>query len=400
MTSKKIKVLHIITKMAIGGATENTLLTTSMVDKKLFESSILSGKKCDGDETIFEDIEKRGVRITFLPELVRKINPFQEIVSLFKMVAFIRAGNYDIVHTHSSKAGIIGRIASRICKVPVIIHTIHGWSFNDRMHGFQRALFIRLERFTGRFTDGLIAVTSEDIRKGLKNNIGKKDMYTVIRSGIELQKFVPLEDPERSEMRRRLGISINELVVGTVGRFSKQKDPETFLRMASIVAGRMPDVKFVMVGDGEKKSTVQKMINNLKLDERVLLLGVRKNVNKILPIFDLFVLTSLWEGLPRVVIEAMSVGKPVVATAVDGTVEVVRDGITGFLTPPGDPSRIAERVITALKDGELRKKMGEKGKAAVNPFDARTMVSDIENLYKDLLSPREQQTSTSRTFPA
>ncbi|MEZ4581978.1 MAG: glycosyltransferase family 4 protein, partial [Caldilineaceae bacterium] len=280
----------------------------------------------------------------------------QDMRALVRLRRFIRDGGYVIVHTHSSKTGIIGRWAARWAGAPVIIHTVHGWGHHDRQHPLVRKLYIWLERRALPFTDKLIAVSPSNVEKGLADGIGTPDDYVVIRSGIELDRF---GHPQvaRAETRRVWGIPVDAPVVGTVTRLSPQQAPLDFVAAAAQVHVQRPDVWFMLVGDGPLRADVDARARELGIADRLVLTGLRRDVPELMAAFDIFALSSLWEGLPRVLPQAMATGLPIVTTGADGSAEAVEDGVNGLVVPAGDPQALASALLRLLADPVLAQRM-------------------------------------------
>ena len=381
----RIRVLHIITRLIIGGAQENTMLTAALLDPARYTVAVISGPQTGPEGSLIPEVRARGIRLTILPHLVREVHPLKDPAALVALARLIRRGRYDIVHTHSSKAGILGRWAARLAGVPIIVHTVHGWGHHDRQRPLVRRVYILLERIAQRVTDRLIVVSLRNIEKGLADSIAVPEKYVTIRSGIELDRF-RLPARPREAVRAGLGIPQGAVVVGTVTRLSPQKAPLDFVAAAAQVAAQWRDVHFVIVGDGPLRAAVEAQLSALGLAGRVRLTGLRRDVPDLLHSFDIFALTSLWEGLPRVLPQAMAAGLPIVATAVDGNAEAVTDGSSGFLTPPGDPSAMAGALVRLLDDPALRREMGQAGQTRVEEFGAHKMIQDIAALYELLLA--------------
>ncbi|MCH7760995.1 glycosyltransferase family 4 protein [candidate division TA06 bacterium] len=372
----KIRVVHIIAKLELGGAQRVVLETIRRLDRKQFESVLITGK-----EGILVDEAKRigqelNIKTYFLPQLLREIRPIQDLRALYAIKQILRASSIQhpasriIVHTHGSKAGVLGRFAAKMARVPVIIHTIHGFSFHDFQNLWIKKLYIGLERFCGKFTTVLVAVSRATQKKGLRVRIGGPFQYRVIPPGTRIEEFLHVKvDP--NEKKKELGIPVDVKVVGTITCFKPQKAPLDFIQVAKGVIGTLPDCRFLIVGDGELRGEVEKMIQEFGLADHVKLLGWRRDVPEVLSTFDLFLLTSLWEGLPLVYGEVMSEGKPIVATRVDGTPEVIEDGVNGYLVEPRDIKGMVDRVLRLLKDDGLRKKMGEAGRKRAGQFDVQ-----------------------------
>ena len=376
----KTKVAHIITMLELGGAQQNTIYTIEHLEKTKYEPILISGAGGILDQEVKNNPQ---IRCFFIPHLVRAISPLRDTLAFISLYRLLKSEKVDLVHTHSSKAGILGRWAAHFAKVPKIMHTYHGFGFNDYQKWWVRRLLIWLERITARVTDKLVAVSNENIKKGLKNGIGEEVQYAMVHSGIETKVFSEVSG-DIDEKRKEIGIDKNEPVIGMIACFKPQKAPLNFIRLAERVCSVYPQAKFVLVGDGELRPKIEKLIAKLNLKNRVVLTGWRRDIPRIIHIFDVLVLTSLWEGLPRVFLEAWASGKPVVATDVDGARESIIDGKNGFLVEPDDLNRMAERVVWLIKNRDSAQKMGQEGRNTLYPsFDIDCMVKDIEKLYSE-----------------
>lgn len=383
----KIRVLHPITRLIIGGAQENTMLTAQLLDKASWDIAVVAGPQTGSEGSLIETVRERGIVLTLDDSLVREINPLKDLLAILRLRRLIKQGGYTIVHTHSSKAGIVGRWAAKLAGAPIIVHTVHGWGHHERQPPLVRLYYIWLEKLTLPITDRLIAVTSKDIEKGLRDGIGKPENYLVIRSGIELDRF-GRPQVSRQATRATWGIPEDAPLIGTVTRLSPQKAPLDFVRAAAQVAEQHPQAWFMMVGDGPLRGEVEKLAQEVGIADRLVLTGLRRDVPELMAAFDLFALSSLWEGLPRVIPQAMATGLPVVATACDGSAEAVEDGVTGFLVPPGEPAVLAQRLGQLLAEPDLASQMGEMGLARAPEFDVQRMVAQIDALYRELLQAK------------
>lgn len=376
----KIKVAHIITMLELGGAQQNTIYTIEHLDRGKYDPILISGPGGMLDQEVKNNTQ---IRCFFVPHLIRPISPLRDTLALICLYRLLKSERVDLVHTHSSKAGILGRWAAHFAKVPKIMHTYHGFGFNDYQKWWVRKLLIWLERITARVTDKLVTVSNENIKKGLTNGIGEEEQYTMIHSGIKVKAFCDING-DIDEKRREIGIEKNVPVIGMIACFKPQKAPLNFIRLAERVCSVYPQAKFVLVGDGELRPRIEKLIEELDLKTRVVLTGWRRDISRIIHIFDVLVLTSLWEGLPRVFLEAWASGKPVVATNVDGARETIIDGKNGFLVEADDLNRMAERVVWLIKNRDLAERMGEEGRKTLYPaFDIDYMVKEIERLYAE-----------------
>jgi glycosyltransferase involved in cell wall biosynthesis len=384
-----MKVLHPITRLIVGGAQENTLYTAQYLNPDLYSVQVITGPQTGSEGSLLTEASIRGINLTILPELVREISPKNDAVAFMKLVKLLKRDRYAIVHTHSSKAGILGRLAARRARIPVIVHTVHGWSFHDHMHPILRLVYIFLEKLVYRYTDAMIFVSQKDIERGKFTKILTKQNYYLIRSAIPLDLFDPTLYSQALS-RDRLGIPANVPVLGNVGRFSAQKDPLSWIRVAAQVHAIIPECYFLLVGDGPLKGQVLQAIKEFDLGHRVILTGLRRDVPELLSAMDVFLLTSLWEGLPRVVPQALAMGLPVVSNQVDGISDAVIDGQTGFLARPGDTQALATHCVRLLQEPSLRQMLGTNGKLFVQTeFSLERMIEQLEEIYENLLIKKQ-----------
>ena len=390
-----IKVCHIITKLELGGAQQNTLSTVQSLDRAQFVPLLITGA---AGILIAEANQYQHVRKYYLPDLVREIRPMQDAVALYKIWQILRREQHAtphtplIVHTHSSKAGILGRWAAKWAGVSWIIHSIHGFGFHPDQSRLARWTFILLERITSKITTHFIAVSQANIETGMRLGLFSRSRVSLIRSGIDLAHFQKVSARPASEMQQQREQKLQELhiphhkkVVGIIACFKPQKAPLDFVQAMRLVADAVPEVQAIMVGDGELRPQIEALIARKHLENVIALLGWRTDIPELLSVCQLLVLTSLWEGLPRVCPQAMAVGIPIVATHVDGIPEAVHDGINGFLVQPGDIPKIAEKIVCLLNNPDLARNMGEQGQKMVAEFDMQRMVQQQEELYQRLV---------------
>jgi glycosyltransferase involved in cell wall biosynthesis len=379
--TKRIKVCHIITMLELGGAQQNTLYTVSHLNKDVYEPLLIAGK---GGMLNAEARAIPGATKYFTSKLLRHICPICDLAGLFRLWWILIKEKPQIVHTHSSKAGILGRFAAWFAGVPVIIHTYHGFGFNERQIWPVRMIYILIERAAARISGKLVAVSQDNIEKALANKIVKREQFVLIRSGIEVGRFAD-HKIDKLKKKRELGIGPDDPVVTTIGPFKPQKNLRDFIDAAGKIAKKYPNCKFLIIGDGELRPDLELQIQGLCLTENLKLLGWRRDIAELLAITDVFVMTSLWEGLPRAVLEAMSTGIAVVANAVDGVKEIVENGETGYLVEPMHPEETAGRTLELLTDRKKSFEMGKKGKTKITrEYDIDFMVRQLEGLYKNL----------------
>jgi len=380
-------VAHVITRLIVGGAQENTLATMiGHARTGAFDAELLVGPTYGPEGSLVGEARRAGIVMRRVPALLREINPPADAVALFHLATILFRGRFDIVHTHSSKAGILGRVAARIARVPIVIHTAHGWAFSDERATFRRG-FVHAERWCAALTDAFIAVSAEDVLSASRLGIGRPEQYTIIRSGIDLARFSrPARDP--ADVRRELGIPDAARVMGSVMRLSPQKNPLALVETLSSLCEEFPDLVLVIVGDGPLRAEVQSLAATRGLAGRVILPGLRSDVPDLLGLFEIFVFSSWFEGLPRVVPQAMAAGLAVVSTDSGGVREAVSEGITGYVVARGDGAALTSRVRELLRDPERARAMGARGREHAVEFDVARMVMSIEDVYRGLLASR------------
>ena len=375
---RRLKVCHVITMLELGGAQQNTLHTVAHLDRSRFAPELITGPGglLDGEAQQIPDLA-----VTFVPELVRPVRPARDARALLTLARTFRRTSPDIVHTHSSKAGILGRWAARLAGVPAVVHTIHGYGFHVEQGRITYRVFRGLESATARITTRFVAVSRADLTAGIESRLFPREKVVLIRSGVPLREFRTAPD---RRVRSELGVPPAAPLVGMVACLKPQKAPLDFVRLADAVRHRVPSAHFVLVGDGVLRPAVEAEVARLGLDAHLHLLGWRRDVPAILGALDIFVLTSLWEGLPRAIPEAMASGLPVVATRVDGVPEAVSDRVTGYLAAPHDVETLADRVVFLLEQPSEARRMGEEGRSRVGEFDIDDMVRRQEDLYHEL----------------
>jgi glycosyltransferase involved in cell wall biosynthesis len=380
--------LHIITKLELGGAQTQLFNLISGLHKNGYKICLASAAGILTPD--FNSL--KGVSVKRTRFLARPLNPFNDFLALVELLFRIMFSRPDVVHTHSSKAGILGRIAAQLAGVPVIVHTVHGWSFNDYQPKAIRKLFILLERFCAGFTDVIIVVSRDGAEKGLAASIGSSSQYSLIRYGIEpsIYRRFKRGGEDREYLSAALGVNFTGKVVGMVGCFKPQKSPLDFIKVAGMVLRKLPGTKFVLIGDGRLRWRIEQEIQSSALQESVILAGWRRDVPDLLAGMDVFVLTSLWEGLPVSVLEALRSGLPVVATDTGGIRDVVQDGVNGFLVKCGDTGSLSSRVEELLLNDALRERFSAAaGNCIGDDYSLKHMVAKTQLLYSAILKRKK-----------
>lgn len=375
-----MKILHVITKLELGGAQENTLHTCRELARRGHDVTLAFGP----GGLLDEEAAGGGFTLKPMPELVREISPLKDIRALIALTRLVSALEPDIVHTHSSKAGALGRWAAFMGGAKRIVHTIHGWSFSSNMPRALRLAYRAVEYACSPLTDHFISVSSRDLALGERLHIVRGGNGSVIRSGIDLAEFRYVA-ADRDAVRHEWGVSPDDVLVVNISNFKAQKAPLDFVRAASLAARQEPRLRFAFVGDGELRAEVEHARSSLGLSDRLILAGWRRDIPRVLRASDIVALTSLWEGLPRTVVQARACGRTVVATAVNGTPEIIEDGVTGFLVRPRDVESMAQAFVMLARDAGLRARIGANAARGLEAFDATTMVLQQEALYQRLV---------------
>ncbi len=382
----KIRVLHIITRMIPGGADENTLQTVLLLDKARFTVDLIVGGQ--SDEMMLRRVE--NCRVVILPELVRNPSLSCDIKSFIKIMRIIRHEKYHIVHTHTAKAGILGRMAAWLCRTPIIVHTLHGTTFHRAMHASEAFFYRILERLTACITDQLVSV-GDDLRQIYLNaGVGKPEQYVTIRSGFEISRF-RLSDAEialrRRKIRRELGISDAAYVIGSASRLEPRKGQYYFIQSAQQLLSKYPDLVFILAGDGPSAEELRTLAQSLRIANKIHFLGHRKDIEDVMSAMDVFVLSSLWEGLPQVLVQAAALGRPIVSFDAEGAKEIVHGGENGFVVPRGDENALTESLAYLISHPQRAREMGLRGRRFIGAeYDKEIMVRRIDELYSELLS--------------
>ncbi|MGC0398736.1 glycosyltransferase involved in cell wall biosynthesis [Streptomyces sp. SAI-126] len=374
-TLSRIKVLHVITRLH-AGAGGNTLLSALGMDPDRYEVWI-AGVPGGG---LWDRARAAGVRTVEIPGFRHTLTPVDVLV-LWRLTRLIRRERFTVVHTHSAKGGFLGRVAARLCRTPVVVHTFHGVSFHPYQSRARRLLYRRLERATRRFTHRFLAVAPRVAEQAVEERLAPPGRVQVVPSAIDLPHIPERFDPLA---RRVLGPPRSTALVGTVGRLDTQKAPLDFVRMAAALRVERPDTAFVMIGDGPLEADVRRLAEELGVE--LILTGHRADAAWLVAGLDVFVITSLYEGLGRALTEALATARPVVATAVNGVPDLVEHGATGLLVDPADPDRAALAVRWLLDHPRQAAEMGRQGRRRVRgDFTQQAMCAALDACYRDLL---------------
>ncbi len=380
-----MKVLHVITRLILGGAQENTLATVYGLMRKGYDVTLATGPPLGPEGSLIEEARERGVRLALIPEMRREIHPLRDAKAFVKLYRLIKNGGWTIVHTHSSKAGILGRLAARAACTRVIVHTIHGLPFHPYQSWLLNLLYISLEKIASLPTHKIITVCDAMREAACRCRIAGRNKFTTIYSGMELDPFLGVKEKDKG-LVSSLGIGDN-MVIGKIARLFPLKGQGFLIRALPDIIKAVPDVKLLLVGDGILKEPLMKLSKELDVRDRVIFAGLvkREEIARFISVMDVVVHTSLREGLARVLPQAMAAGKPVVSFNLDGAGEVVLDGQTGFLVSPGDMAQLQKKIIELAKNPRMRLSFGRAGRKLVEPiFRAEYMVERICGVYEGL----------------
>lgn len=379
-----IRMLHVITRLIRGGADENTLYTVRGLDKRRYEVDLAVG---DGSElNHVGDLDGVGVHV--IRELVREPHPIKDLIALVKLAGLIRRGRYQIVHTHTAKGGFLGRLAAAMVGAPIIIHTVHGVTFHEHLSPGSRRFYLALERIAARFTHQFVAVGEDVKRKYVREGIGEEGAYETIYSGMPLREYLEagrMTAAERDGLRRELGFGPEHRVVVMAARLEERKGHTYLFDAVSRLAPQHPGLRLLVLGDGPLLAALQQRCRELGIGGIVHFLGHRHDLPRVLAASDVSVLTSLWEGLPRVLVQSAAVGRPILTFDVEGAWEVVREGRNGYVVPTRDVDAFAGRLDELLRERERARALGEAGRDEVGDrWTVETMLERLDDLYQRL----------------
>ena len=380
---KKLKILHTTTRLVRGGGVENNIYYTIEKLKHEFEFHLASG--IDFQVNPFE--KDPSIKIIICKDLINKISPLKDLRALLFFYRLIKREKYDIVHTHETKASFITKLAAWLAGCKYIIYGLHGVTFNDPMSNLKRRFYIALEKYTIGVSDIIVSVSEEVMYHYHKNNIGKTIPYKVVRSGIELSDFftkAQLSEEQKKQVKIGLGLSESAIVITNVGRFSFSKAQRYTIESFAALKKEFPALKLIFVGEGELLEECKQLVEKLNLVSSVVFAGYRENVAEILAITDLFMFTSLREGLPRVTVEASLMKVPIVAFEVEGIREVITHEQSGYIVKQYDVEALTFYARKLLMDINLRQKFTQNSyNHVIKNWDSNLMAIQLREIYSE-----------------
>jgi len=387
----KVKVTRIVARLNVGGPAVHIINLMAGVDPDRFENRLIAGRPGPDEGDMGYLAAQKGIEPLIIPELGRELSPLGDLRTTLKLVRMLRDHQPLIVETHTAKAGAVGRLAARLAGVPLIIHVFHGHVFHSYFGPTKTKVFINTERALARITDRIITISPAQRRDIVDvYRIAPPERVLTVPLGLDLEPFQAAKQNCRGRFRTNLGIPADSLLVGFVGRLTAVKNPSLFVDVARHVVQQYPQARFVFVGDGELRPALEEQVEAMGLAQHVIFAGWQMDMPAVYADVDLLALTSLNEGTPVTVIEALASGTPVVATAVGGVPDVVINQKTGMLVPPGDAPEMARAILELLHAPEQAEALARAGQADVlERFDLTRLAGDMESLYLGLLKDKD-----------
>ncbi|MCM8526761.1 MAG: glycosyltransferase family 4 protein [Lentisphaeraceae bacterium] len=383
---RKLKICHLITRMIIGGAQENTLFSCRGQIANGHEVTLATGPTTGPEGKLLEEQNIEGLKVDIFPNMIRALNPLTDFKAYLDLKKYFKEQKFDVVHTHASKAGIIGRAAAWAAKIPVVVHTVHGPAFHRYEKAWRNKLYISAEKFAAKRCHKIVCVADAMTKQFLDAGISKAEMYRTVYSGMNLDDYLNLE--QDNTLRDTYGIPADAIVIGKIARLFELKGHEYLIKAAKELVEHNSKVHFLLIGDGLLRSEIEEEIKKLGLEKHFHFSGLipPRDVPKHTAAMDIVCHLSLREGLPRAVVQGLAAGKPVVAYNLDGAPEVVFDDETGYICPPESVNEVSDALKKLIDSSELRQKLGLAGRQLVSEkFNWQKMVDDLEEVYAELL---------------
>jgi glycosyltransferase involved in cell wall biosynthesis len=355
------------------------------MDRRIYEAELA----CSPGGRLVDLVQSHNMSVRTFNNLVQPLHPVKDLLALMNLIFFLKKNRYHIVHTHNSKAGFLGRLAAKFAGVPVIVHTVHGFAFHDQEPIWRQNLFRNLERRASRWCDKMIFISQPLIDWALREGVVTEDKAVKIYSGIELDQFGPVTEDTKNRIRSKWKIGHEDVVIGVVSKLWEGKGHAILIKAFKELRKEIKDIRLVIVGEGYIYNELRNLVHMLGLKDSVLFTGFQMDVSEIIATFDVAVLPSFFEGMGRVLLEAMAMEKPVVASRVGGIPDLVEHGVNGLLVSPGDVLELSNAIKTVVKDKKLAHEMAEKGRKRITEqFSAEAMVQSIEKVYNECLNAK------------
>jgi glycosyltransferase involved in cell wall biosynthesis len=389
----RINVLHLHTLPVVSGSGINTFMTMHGTPADRFKVSLA----CAPGGRLNDLVRQAGMEVHEIESLVQPLHPAKDLVALYKILRLLRRERIDLIHTHNSKTGFLGRLAGRLMGTPVVIHTVHGFAFHDAERWVRRRLFKVLEKMAAPWADHTIFISQPMIDWAGEAGILQEGKYSKIYSGIDLKRFRPMDAAPQDGLRAQLGLQDRDRVVGFVSKLWEGKGHAVALEAMVTVVQSIPHAKLLLVGEGPLEEELRAMSRVLGIGGSVIFAGFRTDLPQILSLCDICILPSFFEGMGRVLLEAGACGRAVVASRVGGIPEIVENGATGSLVPPEDPAALSREILCLLGDPGLAQMMGERARQRIGEmFSSETMVREIVAVYDACLQKRPDSPNPTR----
>jgi len=378
---EKPRLLYIITQPEWGGAQHYIFdLATSLNDE--FDITVATGRVENSKELIAK-LESKGIKTHIFQNLIREIRPWTDFMGFIEITLFLNSNKFDIVHLNSSKAGVIGSLCANLNNVKKIFYTAHGWVFNEPLPLWKKKFYKLAEKISAKSLSNIITLSKIDTEIGALEKIAKPDKFIQIYNGIKLSDPLPREIAiSKINEKFSINLAANQKIIGTITNFYKTKGLKYLITAWNDVIQKFPDSKLIIFGEGDLRNKLEKQIEAAHLENSILLPGSLTNAAKYLKILDIFVLSSVKEGLPYVIFEAMQAKLPIIATAVGGIPEMIENNVNGLLISPADPHEISDSINKILNNPELGNKLSENAYQTVNQkFSFQKMIEETKNLY-------------------
>lgn len=386
----RTRVLHVLTRLAVGGAQKSALELCRRLPRERYDVEVLAGPDTGQEGDLQAEFTAAGLPVHIFPGLHREENRASDLSALWRLSGFIKRGRYDVVHTHMAKAGVIGRMAAGLAHKPITVHTAHGWAWHNFLDRKTKEKYVGYERRAATHCQKIIVTNEKDRGKALANGVAPPAQFTLIRSGVDFSVFDPAQH-DKAAARAELGLPEKAPIIITVGALTEQKNPLEAAQIVANVKNSFPELRWLVVGDGPLREALHAEAERLNLGDTFQWLGLRQDIPRLLAAADVFLLTSRWEGLPCTLLEAMAMGKAVVATQVDGVLDVIEDNVTGYVRDPEDVPELTAMVVRLFRAPNLIAEM-YKGNAAFirkPEFSVERMVEQVDALYQELLRVRK-----------
>lgn len=386
--SRPIRIERVIARLNIGGPARHTILLTRYHRDMGFLTELVAGRESPGEGNMLPLAAANGVEPVIIPALGRELSPLRDPAVLLTLYSRFRRLRPDVVCTHMSKAGAVGRVAAWLARVPVRVHTFHGHVFSGHFSPAKTRFFVELEKRLARISTRIIVLGERQQREITALGVGRPEQFVQVPLGLDLSAFLAAEK-HSGELRKELAIPQDAPLAAIVARLVPIKNHAVFLRAAKLVCGSLPAARFLIVGDGPERRGLEALTEQLGLKGRVIFLGFRDDLPRIYADCDATVLSSDNEGMPVALIESLAAATPAVATDVGETREVIRDGESGFVVPPSDPEALAAALLELLRSPERAKQMGLAGRRHVYPrFSIERLAADTAGLFRSLLQEK------------